>query len=1249
MVPSALSCRAPMGKGNTGAEAAGATGTLTILFTDLENSTDLRVRVGDSVANQVFGEHDEIVTRHLESQGALEVKGLGDGFMALFSSASRAIDAAVAIQRTIEERNQSNTELPIAVRIGLNSGDVIRSEGDAYGTAIHAAARIGSKAQGGQILVSQIVRELAGSQSDIRLVDRGLFWLKGFPERWRLHEVLWRERDEHQPRATKEVKAASAAAFDLKGKRAEGPLVGRASEKKAVAEALDAVPSGGLRALVFEGEAGIGKTRMLEDASETAAGLDHPYWTLYVSADEELRGPFLLFRSLLSSPRMAAIAKEAMALEQLDRAQEAIAGRSTRSEGLTPQEHMLQTFDEVASAILALTRERPVALLFDDLQWADEDSIQLIRYLVRTLGTGPILLMISIRPYSDSASGGASRLIADLDRMHATQVMRLQRLTRLETAELLESLLGAPVDDSSLKSLHSRSEGVPYFIEEFVRAYREAEALQLIDGTWTLTRLSGPTVPSSVQSLIERRLAQLDEDCRALLADAGVFGRRFRLSDLNQVLAKLKGEEQGQDWQLAEELERAVDLGLITEEPDRSQYDYSFSHDQVRATLLDSISRQRKRAIHAAIAEVLAGRDDKTDLSMLAYHSLQAGDEARAIEVGLEAARAAMALSAPEESIRLVDTTLPVASSPEDRIEMLRVKDDALAVLDRGMDRLANLAEMTALSSAVDSADLDSEVKLRRASASRTNEDFDVAEELASQVLEVAEAGGDKELELSACLELGQAITRSPLGESYVPLLEIDLDKAEAAFRRARDTAVDLGDRQREADALRELAVVEYGRVKRQAVAAAEAGASKIEVFTQGPEYFTGVKSLAEEAFAIYEELGDRRGSMSSLITMAYAHITDPTARGMAGRIEHIRSMHHSKTGQVTETQKAIDDAAMLFSIHAYARLFLQPGLAIERGRQTFESARVLGDRWLEALAAGGVAMAHLSIGSVEESGPWLDRAASATMAVATSSMARRLEMWRGAHAAAAGDVGALIDHYQRAAELAGHKRPAGRCEALSDLAIHCARFGVERGDQGLLDRAQRAASEVLTLVRPMTDGLPWEAVSHAALALVADFGGDEATAAEEARASLDFDGLTFVDHYIHVLWVAGRVLIARGEPEAAALSAEILGAFGYVSMTIPEPEIKSKWFDVPQRRDLAKVVGFEVPDTWPSDGLEGVELGDDDLELLKELASGTRHGPDDGDTAGEDDEVSRLLAKLGVETGHEAIQFAIKAGVTWQ
>lgn len=1222
-------------------------GTLTILFTDLEGSTDLRVREGDTVANEVIHTHDELIRAQLELAGGVEAtRSLGDGFMGLFTSANQAIHAAVSIQKAIEEHNEAHPGIPISVRMGINSGDVTQLEGDARGTAVNAAARVAAKAHGGQILVSQIVNDLAGTLSDSRIVDRGLFWLKGFPDRWRLYEVLWRDRDAQTDRTPKDMRAASAAAFDLDMPRATGPIVGRDREQKMLKEQFEISASLGLRAVVLEGEAGIGKTKLLQRTAELAASLEKPYWVLDVGADEELRGPFLLFRSLLTAPLMTAVARQAMALEPLDRAQEAISGRGARDEGLSPQEQMLRTFDDVATVFSALTRERPLALLLDDLQWADEDSIQLIRYLVRTLASAPILLVISIRPLYDGTSGGIGKLIADLDRLRVTQILKLPRLSRVQTGELLENLLGAPIEDSTLKSIHARSEGVPFFIEELARAYREAEALQLMDGTWTMTRLSGPAIPSSIQSLIERRLAQLSEDCRSLLGDAGVLGRRFKLNDLSRVIAQIEEEPAVPAWKLGESLQSAVDFGLLVEEPDGSLYDLSFSHDQIRASLLGSRSKQRQRAIHGAIAETLAAEGGTENLSMLAYHSLKSGDQERAVSSGIEAARAAMNASANEEGLRIIDATLAAASKPEDRIEMLRLRDDALAVLDRGMERIANLAEMTALTGAIPSPALEAEVKLRRASAARANEDFDLAVEIARGLRLTADETSDKQLELAACLELGQALTASPLGESYVALVEVDFDQAQEAFERVLEIAVETGARADEAAALRELAVLEIGRAKLVAIEAVEAGTGRIEILMQGPTLFAAAKDLAEKSFHIYEELGDKRGSMSALITMAYTHITDPTPSGMAGRLEHIRALHHARKSDVTDSQRANDEAQMLYGIQTFARVNFQLDLAVERGQQAYEAARSLGNRWLECLAAGGLASTYAAFGATDQCGAWLDRAASAAMSAPNTSLARRLEMWRADHAYSSGEVEKMIGHYERAVELAGQKNLAGQWEALSTMAIRCARFAIERDDASLRDRAKTAAIETLKSIRPVAGHTPWESVAHAALAVVAEAEGDPATAADEARIALEIDGDSAIGEYIWVLWAAAQTLIAHEEPETPALKGTIAGGVGYLGMSISDPEIRAKWLDTPTIRDVAQIVGFDLTQSMQPGEADASTLTDEDIDVLRDMAMGSVASQADGANS---EDVDKLFAKIGVGSEVEAIEYAIKAGVTWR
>ena len=178
----------------------------TVLFTDVEGSTALTQRLGDARARELLREHERMVREALKSHGGAEVKTMGDGFMASFSSATKALECAIVMQRAFEERNAAISAHPepvegraevIRVRIGLNAGEPIAEDdpdgrGDLFGTAVNEAARITAAAKGGQILVANVVRELAKGK-DFQFADRGDVALKGFEEPVRLYEVRWRE------------------------------------------------------------------------------------------------------------------------------------------------------------------------------------------------------------------------------------------------------------------------------------------------------------------------------------------------------------------------------------------------------------------------------------------------------------------------------------------------------------------------------------------------------------------------------------------------------------------------------------------------------------------------------------------------------------------------------------------------------------------------------------------------------------------------------------------------------------------------------------------------------------------------------------------------------------------------------------------------------------------------------------------------------------------------------------------------
>jgi class 3 adenylate cyclase len=181
-----------LGEGEEARAARGAPsrepgGLVTILFTDVEGSTALTERLGDAKAREVLRNHERIVREALRAHGGAEVKALGDGFMASFSSATRALECAIAMQRAFAAHSESAGE-PIRVRIGLNAGEPIAEEADLFGTAVNMAARIAAQAAGGEILAANVVRELAAGKGFL-FADRGSVALRGFEDPVRLYEL----------------------------------------------------------------------------------------------------------------------------------------------------------------------------------------------------------------------------------------------------------------------------------------------------------------------------------------------------------------------------------------------------------------------------------------------------------------------------------------------------------------------------------------------------------------------------------------------------------------------------------------------------------------------------------------------------------------------------------------------------------------------------------------------------------------------------------------------------------------------------------------------------------------------------------------------------------------------------------------------------------------------------------------------------------------------------------------------------
>ncbi|MCH8993627.1 MAG: adenylate/guanylate cyclase domain-containing protein [Chloroflexi bacterium] len=163
----------------------------TILFTDVVESTSLTQRLGDVAAWEALRPYQRIVHEAVQRHGSAETKRLGDGFMASFTSATRALECAIAILQASAEHSESARE-PLKIRIGLNAGEPIEDDGDLFGTAVMLAALISRGAEAGQILVSEAVRQIVAGRKFL-FSDRGETALRGFEDPVRLYEVRWQE------------------------------------------------------------------------------------------------------------------------------------------------------------------------------------------------------------------------------------------------------------------------------------------------------------------------------------------------------------------------------------------------------------------------------------------------------------------------------------------------------------------------------------------------------------------------------------------------------------------------------------------------------------------------------------------------------------------------------------------------------------------------------------------------------------------------------------------------------------------------------------------------------------------------------------------------------------------------------------------------------------------------------------------------------------------------------------------------
>ncbi|TMB70379.1 MAG: hypothetical protein E6J43_02095 [Chloroflexi bacterium] len=593
----------------------GPESTVTIMFTDLVDSTGLGDRLGDAAAQALRRAHDRILKQQFVRFGGRVVKGTGDGFMVAFSSARQGVECAAELQQAIEAQHREGRYPELLVRVGLHTGEPLTEGHDLLGSDVDLAARIEAEADGGQDLVSELTHLLTRHHEDLEFTSVGERSLKGFRAPVPLFEVRWPQEQGVRTGLT--------------------PFVGRRDEAAQLRRHLEAATHGQGALVLVGGGPGVGKTRLVSELAIYASdrGLDVLTGRAYGT---EGMPPYLPFTEALKpwlrdrSPEQlrAAVDGNAAYLVRLLPELAQLLPDIPEAPALGPEAERYRLFEGVSDFLLTVASGKPLLLSLDDLHSADDASLLLLQHLARRLVDAPLLVIGTYRDTEVDPSHPLAGLLTELTRRRLGSRLSVQPLPRDEAALLAEAALGDVPAHHVADALFAATEGNPFFIEELVRHLQE----QGRDLTDAQSKVSDWIVPEGIRQVIERRLWRLDEAARRVLVYSAVIGRDLSLPRLSAATAL--DEESALNL-----LEKALAAQLLREEGGG----YAFAHPLIRETLYQGLSAPRRRHLHRRVAEafeVLYLLDPEPHLAELAHHFFQAAQEAAADKAVLYASRA---------------------------------------------------------------------------------------------------------------------------------------------------------------------------------------------------------------------------------------------------------------------------------------------------------------------------------------------------------------------------------------------------------------------------------------------------------------------------------------------------------------------------------------------------------------------------------------------------------------------------------
>ena len=816
-------------------------GTYSVCFTDLRESTGLRVRLGDGAFDDLRRRHDDLLAEAIVAVGGEVVKLMGDGVLAVFAGAVDALDSAVAMQQGIDRLNRS-LSTPLGLSIGLSSGDVAVERGDIHGTPVVEAARLCAVARAGQILASDVVRVLAGSRSSHRVEPFGDLTLKGLPEPLRTVDVVWTPLADDDASCRRRWCAPEVAALW------RSDFVGRGAEYEQLVSLWKTASGDTTTCALVAGEAGIGKSRLAIELARTAN--DEGATVLFGGCDDAAGVAFQPWSRALGA-YSAGIEVETLASElgplgaELTRIVPALPARLPNI-GVPlladPESDRLRLFEAVTEFLGAIGREAPILVVLDDLHWADAPSLLLLRHVLRSSVTKRLMVVATYRDTELARTHPLSPMLSDLRRTDAASVRRVS-LTGLGADDVSEFVRYASAHELDTqgeqlaRAVHAETNGNPFFVAEMLRHLVASGAVVHDGDRWSLTAdIESVGLPEGIRELIGRRLSALSDRTNEVLSVAAVAGPRF---DVSVIAAAMKADVD----EVLDACDEATRARLLTEGTTPGAY--TFSHALVRQTLEAELTAARRTRWHRAIGLALEGTAN-VHVGELARHfgaCATLGEAERALRYLRAAAREAERTLAFEEAVALYASAVEVAELIGEPAGLMC---DLVTARGAVMRQSGDAAHREVLLGAVVLAAGDGHRLAAIAAALNPGNVMGTFAGVDHEVIAVADAalgalGSEDSVDRARMLAL--------IGVELALAHDIDAnERGRAAFREAIDMARRLGDRRCLGDVL----------------AGFYAG-------LHGPDTYDELPLIGEELYRLADELGDEHLRLAGNVALMFS------------------------------------------------------------------------------------------------------------------------------------------------------------------------------------------------------------------------------------------------------------------------------------------------------------------------------------------------------------------------------------------